>query len=391
MGSIQQVTMGAVCLAAAFAFGSYLNHPGGLSQQEDVAQFSGSSNSAAQPIKSLIAIEPQVEKRPAKTLWMQPNLQARLPMPNLPVAGVPAVDRFETSRTNRLGSVEQSGNQIPPPSDLSGRLAAAESPVQSFSQNVVEDVPDFSRPSNFAPTMPRVTDPRGSSVANLANSFSKGLADTNVPVVEDAPVFGGLTGVEPQPVPVAAIEPIQFQPLKAQPLIVEDRRSPEGRELDLNHRRESGDVYDTANLDLQSGEHLTRFRSAKPVVSLAAERSQPVSRLTSVLKNERPRDAAEESNYDANPRRVARLPFRLNREAHTNLVRLRDQAVQKISLKTTQFSDYVVESGDTLQSISTRHFGKADYYLDIYMANRNQLNSPGDLKDGMILRIPVYQ
>jgi nucleoid-associated protein YgaU len=250
--------------------------------------------------------------------------------------------------------------------------------------------------------MPTVAGPPKSSVGNLANSFSNGNPRQNLSPVEDAPVFGGTASMDAQPTPELDIRPLQAKPLMAQPLIVEDRRAPVVRKKEFNLSPPKADTYDTANIDLRSGENLSRFRSAKPVVSVQAETRQPEAGLNSVLDKTPLDNRVSRSGFDSgkvarvvakstSQRRVERLPFRLNRDARTNLVRLRDQAAHKISLKTTQFSDYVVEAGDTLQTISTGHFGKPDYYLDIYMANRNQLNSPGELQDGMILRIPVYQ
>ena len=89
--------------------------------------------------------------------------------------------------------------------------------------------------------------------------------------------------------------------------------------------------------------------------------------------------------------RVARLPLQLNSNAKSKLTRLRDNTIQKISLSTTQFSEHVVERGDSLQSIASKYFGKPDFYLDIYLANRDRLRYPGDIREGMTIKIPVYQ
>ena len=89
--------------------------------------------------------------------------------------------------------------------------------------------------------------------------------------------------------------------------------------------------------------------------------------------------------------RVARLPLQLNSNAKSKLARLRDNTIQKLSLSTTQFSEHVVERGDSLQSIASEYFGKPDFYLDIYLANRDRLRYPGDIREGMTIKIPVYQ
>jgi nucleoid-associated protein YgaU len=49
---------------------------------------------------------------------------------------------------------------------------------------------------------------------------------------------------------------------------------------------------------------------------------------------------------------------------------------------------YVVQDGDTLVSIARRRYGRASMYLDIFNANQDQLNSPGAVRAGMVLRMP---
>ena len=54
----------------------------------------------------------------------------------------------------------------------------------------------------------------------------------------------------------------------------------------------------------------------------------------------------------------------------------------------SQATEYIVQKGDTLGSISTREFGTAKKWESIYDANRDRLKSPTDLKIGKPLRIP---
>lgn len=49
---------------------------------------------------------------------------------------------------------------------------------------------------------------------------------------------------------------------------------------------------------------------------------------------------------------------------------------------------YTVRPGDTLSGISARLLGSTQRYQEIFDANRNQLNSPDDLRPGMELTIP---
>jgi len=50
--------------------------------------------------------------------------------------------------------------------------------------------------------------------------------------------------------------------------------------------------------------------------------------------------------------------------------------------------NYLVQQGDTLSEISMRTLGSYGRYLDIFEANRDQLDSPDDLRLGMLLKIP---
>ena len=49
---------------------------------------------------------------------------------------------------------------------------------------------------------------------------------------------------------------------------------------------------------------------------------------------------------------------------------------------------YRVQPGETLRSIARKLYGDEQMYRRIYRANRDQLASPGDLRPGMVLRIP---
>ena len=51
-------------------------------------------------------------------------------------------------------------------------------------------------------------------------------------------------------------------------------------------------------------------------------------------------------------------------------------------------TEYKVRYGDTLYSISRRHYGSSAGWKKIYQANRGQLQSPDLLKEGLVLNIP---
>jgi len=49
---------------------------------------------------------------------------------------------------------------------------------------------------------------------------------------------------------------------------------------------------------------------------------------------------------------------------------------------------HVVEKGDTLTKIARKFYGDASLYMQIFEANRDQLNDPDRIKIGQKLRIP---
>ena len=49
---------------------------------------------------------------------------------------------------------------------------------------------------------------------------------------------------------------------------------------------------------------------------------------------------------------------------------------------------YVVRAGDTLSKIAKQMLGDTDAYMDIYNANRDQLNNPNEIRPGQVLKIP---
>jgi nucleoid-associated protein YgaU len=50
---------------------------------------------------------------------------------------------------------------------------------------------------------------------------------------------------------------------------------------------------------------------------------------------------------------------------------------------------YTVKSGDTLSQIAKDHLGDANAYMDIFNANKDQLQDPDKIKPGQVLRIPA--
>jgi nucleoid-associated protein YgaU len=49
---------------------------------------------------------------------------------------------------------------------------------------------------------------------------------------------------------------------------------------------------------------------------------------------------------------------------------------------------YTVRSGDTLSKIAQEHMGSANAYMEIFNANRDQLQDPDKIRPGQVLKIP---
>ena len=142
-----------------------------------------------------------------------------------------------------------------------------------------------------------------------------------------------------------------------------------------------------------------RFRPELENRSLQSNRSQsdearfissaPRRRQAGVTRQAPPRDT--QPNFARAQSNARGLPFGLTDQAKTELVQLRDRADSMIGLESTNFVDHTIQEGETLQTISARYFGSPNYYLDIYLANRNKLRNPADTPAGVSIRVPVYE
>lgn len=61
----------------------------------------------------------------------------------------------------------------------------------------------------------------------------------------------------------------------------------------------------------------------------------------------------------------------------------------RLTTEVTKFVDYTTVFGDTLHGISFHFFGKPNYYLDIYLANKEKFENPAKVPVNTKLRIPV--
>ena len=425
MGSVQQVAMASICLVAAFGFGCFIN-------QMPTDQAAQTDSASPDSMRSLIEPELTVQKIPGTTPLLKPKLKARLPMPSL------------ANSATKLYTAEE----IPPPSDLSGRIKTAQNRVgNSFSMSsepngIVADAPTFGRSAIGDSSMPVINKRNLDSSPNLADSMRAPSQpsdfDVPVPTVKNAPVFAA-TEFNSQAPPADQRYSQSKRPLvaptiakapslpnlrtRSQPIIAAKPSIGPARDSARPTTRDPGPSFETATRDQFRYSNPQRIDTNRPTQSGLmpipplnqtvtiddpgrafgnrdsvepnprenAPQSSWANTTQSVLDNNNSDHYREPSQTQQPRRRVARLPLQLNSTAQTKLARLRDDAIRKISLGTTQFSEYVVKRGDSLQSIASQYFGKPDYYLDIYLANRDRLRFPGDLREGMSIKIPVYQ
>ncbi len=452
MGSFQQISIGAICLVAAYLFGNYVNNNPPPLSSEIGTVVSGVSQTANGLTRSSSSIESSVTG----------NIQSRLPIADLnPIETQPAPivtmktplkSRFNVPSTRNspreLGFNRADNNRLPPPSQLArpinqpnNQLAETFSgqPFSSspFSEPVAVSptiqVPDFSAiAAEFKntpielPNMSRLGGMPSHSNSNRdgANQFGywqdrnpnnkplkklvQGLPDNEFQIPNHQPTEDYYTP-EPQRnhviAPNRGFTQADFEPqlndnifgLKPkQESLYKELTQPENERLHAGSNVSTEDYqYDVpppvppefrGRTDQSSGfrGNLT-FRPELENRSGASNQNR-IERLDPAQINYQ-RQSEERSRNEAS----SRLPFRLTETAKTELVQLRDRADAMIGLESTNFVDHTIGSEETLQSISSRYFGSPNFYLDIYLANRDKLRNPADTRAGVSIRVPVYE
>lgn len=447
MGSIQQISLGAVCVASAFIFGSYINNHPSI----------GSKQVANEADNRLSADDLGLNEKRAESM---PNLKHRV------------FSRIELGELpGNASSIVPDGPKLPSPGDLDPRLDLAV-PIDSIDNDrelagagVVSNFPERQRLSNADLTapdfssiaasmddqfekpliaeMPTAKTPIQSNIKNIANSFrgKRELDETlQAPQFKDS-AFDGLSKTDitsnSQPTPekvdqvkaspgiespfntVApslsmkkpAVDNKTFQQIEAANVdrptnnlsdtVADEMNSvldasgqtasaPVATNRVTSRGRAMGDLLSQiAKSDGKTDDGETPFVDRQPV---KLHQMQTLPRTQPVIA---PADNLAQENLpgiDQQPiRRAAKPPFALTNEAKVKLVRLRTEALKKIPLETTKFAEHIVMPGETLQSISTRYLSKPDFYLDIYLANRDRLSNPVEIPQGIVLKVPLYK
>jgi len=517
MASFQQISIGIVCLVAAFAFGNYVNnHP---PTDPDQVALKSDSESQTGNVQSRLTVAGLdiVEKRPAPIATMRQTLKPRFGVPSssannqLPVASnsialpppsqlggaqtqsplSPIVTNNQTNNAAESGMVQRriKQNEVPDFSSIIaefknspialpgnrssqnalGQIPKHTSPVNNpaaiartqqqlgaMSDNLVQDQPNFAvaqdsisnkniasnfqnanpfsdedfsprlkdRFSNTIAPVQRISPNRqlpqrevsqnttapadGNSNLSLAESFGFTYADPPAPTETNetpyqASPIGSVAGPaeladssrwNPPPAPThSTLAPIN-QPASGQPN-VNLQNQPPVESLASNQR--SNQVVSRNHIvsrqplsnDSANNQNQSIFNEPRSVVQESSLARINDGYQPGVARQSVPQQNANQRLAENNRVRTM-LPFGLNEHGKKQLVAIKSRTNTMLESDSTKFLDHVIQPGETLQSISKRYFGKPDYYLDIYLANRNKLANPIDTPDGQAIRIPVY-
>lgn len=428
MGSFQQIFMGASCLAAAFFFGSYLhNRPatdntlvqtqvapsdpldsifsfgkkpgsdaGSATTSKATAPPGNVSTFAASPIASPVAsaIDPSelAPQSPLMTMsFADPQAQESIPKPIVAAANrKPVVPDFsELASRFRNTPLELSGAETP--GDRSGAVHASERVPLSGQFSAPEMVvrqPESTKPlQDFRSQVDRIED-------SIRGEFS---------AVETQPTRWRVNRTE-------AIDQFRNSNQVPQPDLGRSNR-PVSQETieDVLSRRSADYLKDESDRETWATDPPTDSWTSKQrsrVTQQAAMRNQnildiedPGNRFQSVLDQpeqvDPPEPDLETAYYTPSQQRQDSAPQPLNRlNRNMRSIQSNDASNwgRRSNIQTQPTSvgkTYTIQRGDTLQSISSRFYGSADYYLEIYKANREALDRITSSPAGVEIEIPT--
>jgi len=383
MGSFQQILLGGICLAAAFGMGHYLNNkpvtdlPAGAIAESKSDTGNGFRWGKAESPSSFLE---SPEATPSATIvTMREPVSSNLPMLKSPSA-ITSESMGGADLSNLMRSPGNSGN-----------VGSASIPniIDNQRQKVIV-VPDFSElAASFKdtplelPPMQGVRTPNSRADDAPAGNLRQNPRNESVDPYADAP--NAPTRVR-ETAPAADLAPADFAP-------------------ELTSRRFS----DTAEFQefRESRNDSQEMSSSKTRQQSLADNRQPIdNRLFvdppvvpdfSILEQESVNDGrnvslrAEVEQQTTNRATRPQIPFGLTEEAKTELVGLRKPADRQLKIGAKRFDEYVTVEGDSLQSLSSKFYGRPDFYLDIYLSNQSRLRNPAELPIGTRLQIPMFE
>ncbi len=398
MGSFQQISIGIVCLVAAFAFGNYVNtHPPG-DRSKAVTPTNSDSDSSDGNVQSRLTSGIEfIKKQPAPIATMRAPLQPRFSMPStnsVPSAPSPA-DPNPLPPPSQLARNEPNisvGSEPPKTETLLDDLTFPEVTSRTAKAS---DVPDFSSIMNELEGTPIALQPLNSNPQLIrpkenqsAQAIAKPRRDANAPLKDLASEFKSAT----LPRESNLANPWNMQP---QPAFSADDFSPQlldGRPVNAVLKSNPPNVEQTREPIMSAPESQL---SANANGVIPGRSNHVVSRepIPPESNDEHANGTVLISGVEPITPSIplsAKLPFGLNEQGRQQLAAIKSRASSQLELNTTRFVDHVVQPGETLQSIAKRYFGDPDYYLDIYLANRSKLRNPVNIETGTALRIPIY-
>ncbi len=427
MGSFQQVLMGATCVAAAFFFGSYLHNRPADNEQIDVSQVA-----SVDPLDSIFSFTKNANsdsrgeiKTP--TVIAEPQNQGVAQPATAPV--MPAIDPSE--RTPMIAAMNQGGSPRAQSTEPNIVPAATRKPV----------VPDFSELASRFRNSPLELSgaPKTESVDNAVHESERAPAFSSV---FNAPQMVIRQPEKATPIQSALIkdcirevdriedtirsefarsdapsppqsEATRWRVNRSQQLdqfrnsgrSPQQDSEPEPRETieDVLSRRSADylknadDVKATFATDPVQDDWMTAKR--RKVTQQAAMRNKdlleiedPGNRFQSVLSQAEAVDPPQPDNetayYTPTPQRQDSVPPRGKRAMQRIQTGVSSNWNRQSNIQKQFANTYEIQAGDTLQSISMRFYGSADYYLEIYKANREVLDRITSSPVGVEIEIP---
>lgn len=361
MGSSAQVIVGGMLLVTAFLFGRYIND---------------------QPLVPKQSVETELVEN---DLPLKPIVTSSTPKPfSFGFAGEPAPKT----------AVEQTTSVVPTPDVLPAPELTQNSDPNSLQRTLRDRILGERRirRSNTLPNNEIVrTDVEGSFMSSEPLLEKAGIAVPDFSFLEDSELKNESPLPEPSSMAnrLTPIEVPTFDSLKRENELMNDVDS-----VPFNDTRGVivGPVHDLAKKRIVD-DRSSRFGKTLP---LMPPRNNPRFDSGNRLGNFQPNiESTRES------RRFSRSDFAGDRVVQSkrstssgtfnqdrDLVPVRHRE-SRLTTEVTKFIDYTTVFGDTLHGLSSRFFGKPDYYLDIYLANKEKFTNPAKVPVNTKLRIPV--
>jgi phage tail protein X len=429
MGSFQQILMGITCLAAAFFFGSYLHNRPAENEQIDLSQvasvdpldslfsFGKVADSSANGVVKKPTVIAQQQNQDASQLRSAPVTPAIDPSERTPLIAaahspvqqtqsaesnvIPAVTRkpivpdfSELASRFRNSPLELSGSASTP--DSSDHQSAIHQSERAPGVSTIFDAPKMviRQPEKLRPVQPAPIQNFSAEVDRIEDSIRDEFAISETQPQAETTRWRVNRSRQIDQFRNAGQAPRQdFEPQES----IEDvlsRRS-------ADYLKGSDEVQTTFATDPVQDDWMTARRLK--VTRKAAQRNQrdpleiedPGNRFHSNVIHQPesidpPEPDFETAYYTPTRQRQDSTPPapRANRRMQPIQSGGSSNWNRQSNIQSQFTNTYEIQPGDTLQSISMRFYGSADYYLEIYKANREVLDRITSSPTGVEIEIP---